>query len=57
MGFGVDYYLSPTFVFSAGMMRSEYEDFGITLGPAGSANLLAKEMKIDSINLGFKNYF
>ena len=57
MGFGVDYYLSPTFVFSAGMMRSEYEDFGITLDPAGSANLLAKEMKIDSINLGFKKYF
>ena len=57
MGVGVDYYLSPTLVFSAGMMRSEYEDFGITLDPAGSANLLAKEMKIDSINLGFKKYF
>ena len=57
MRFGVDYYLSPTFVFSAGIMRSEYEDFGITLDPAGSANLLAKEMKIDSINLGFKKYF
>jgi peptidoglycan-associated lipoprotein len=57
MGVGVDYYLSPTLVFSAGMMRSEYEDFGITLDPAGSANLFAKEMKIDSINLGFKKYF
>jgi hypothetical protein len=57
MGVGVDYYLSPTLVFSAGMTRSEYEDFGITLDPAGSANLLAKEMKIDSINLGFKKYF
>ena len=42
---------------SAGMMRSKYEDFGITLDPAGSANLLAKKMKIDSVNLGFKKYF
>ena len=57
MGVSVDYYLSPTLVFSAGMIRSEYEDFGITLDPAGSANLSAKEMKIDSINLGFKKYF
>ena len=57
MGLGVDYYLSPTVVFSAGMMRSKYEDFGITLDPAGSANLLAKKMKIDSVNLGFKKYF
>ena len=57
MGLGVDYYLSPTVVFSAGMMRSKYEDFGITLEPAGSANLLAKKMKIDSVNLGFKKYF
>ena len=46
VGFGVDYYISPTFVFSAGMLRSKYEDFGITLDPAGSANLLAKKMKI-----------
>ena len=38
-------------------MRSEYEDFRITLDPAGPANLLAKEMRIDAINLGFKKYF
>ena len=57
LGAGVDFYLSPTLILSTALMQSKYDDFGITLDPAGSANLTAKNMKINTMQIGLKKYF
>ena len=46
---GLDFYLSQT-----GLMQSKFDDFGITIDPAGSANLTAKKLKINEVNIGLK---
>ena len=42
---------------STGLMQSKYDDFGITIDTAGTANVTAKNMKINEVNVGLKKYF
>ena len=56
-GGGLDFYLSPTLILSTGLMQSKFDDFGITIDPAGTANVTAKNMKINEVNIGLKKYF
>ena len=56
-GAGLDFYLSPTLTLSTGLMQSKFDDFGITIDPAGTANVTAKNMKINEVNIGLKKYF
>ena len=56
-GAGLDFYLSPTLTLSTGLVQSKYEDFGITIDTAGTANVIAKNMKINEVNIGLKKYF
>ena len=56
-GAGLDFYLSPTLTLSTGLMQSKYENFGITIDTAGTANVTAKNMRINEVNIGLKKYF
>ena len=56
-GAGLDFYLSPTLILSTGLVQSKYDDFGITIDTAGTANVTAKNMKINEVNVGLKKYF
>ena len=56
-GAGLDFYLSPSLILSTGLMQSKYDDFGITIDTAGTANVTAKNMKINEVNIGLKKYF
>ena len=56
-GGGLDFYLSPNLILSAGLIQSKFDDFGITIDPAGTANVIAKNMKINEVNIGLKKYF
>ena len=54
---GLDFYLFSTLALSTGLMQSKYDDFGITIDTAGTANVTAKNMKINEVNIGLKKYF
>ena len=56
-GAGLDFYLSPSLILSTGLVQSKYDDFGITIDTAGTANVTAKNMKINEVNIGLKKYF
>jgi len=56
-GAGLDFYLSPSLILSTGLTQSKYDDFGITIDTAGTANVTAKNMKINEVNIGLKKYF
>ena len=56
-GASLDFYLSPTLALSTGLMQSKYDDFGITIDTAGTANVTAKNMNINEVNVGLKNIF
>ncbi len=56
-GAGLDFYLSPSLTLTTGLMQSKYEDFGITVDTAGTANVTAKNMRINEVNVGLKKYF
>ena len=38
-----------------GFVQSKSDDFGVTIKSSGVANVAAQNMKINTINVGFKN--
>ena len=56
-GADLDFYLSPTLISSTGLTQSKYDDFGVTIDTAGTANVTAKNMNNNEVNVGLKKYF
>jgi len=56
-GAGLDFYLSPSLILSTGLIQSKYDDFGITIDTAGTANVTVRNMRINEVIIGLKKYF